>query len=319
MMNTIMQLITNTAIISLGAGFIVGTHNLLKIPHQLSTLISLYLVFCIGLKGGMSLGVVNTCTPPLILLAICGIILGFVQPFINFFLIKKTTKLDRDTAVVVAATYGSISIVTFVTAITFLQQHAIAYNPFMSAIAGIMEIPALFSGLLLLNSTQTSLKDLLSICYNILTSKKINFIFIGFFVGFLLRTYQGHIIPTSVLWPFNFALILFMIDIGIRIAHQRAYISQFTWPLIAFGIYIPIITGSLAVALCRLLSIGLGSTVLFAVLIGSASYIAVPAVMCTQAPKAKEVIYLPLALAITLPFNVLVGIPLFYALAKYVL
>ncbi len=321
-MNTIIQLLTNSAILSLGAGFILGVYNLLKMPTPVSNFISLYLIFCIGLKGGMCLGVTNACTPPLIMLALCGLALGFIQPFFNFFILNRVTNLDRQTAVVVAAQYGSISIVTFITAITFLQQNGIAYDTFMSAIAGGMEVPALFSGLLILKSTQTNSTSLLHsfirILYEIITTKKISFIFLGFFVGFLLRDYQTQITST-VLWPFNIMLILFMLNIGTKIAQQRAYIHQFTWSLIAFGIYVPIISGLIGILICSLLGIQLGTTLLFAVLVGSASYIAIPAVMHTQAPQAKAVIYLPLALAITLPFNLIFGIPFFYTVAKYVL
>jgi len=324
-MNTIIQLITNSAIISLGIGFILGLYNLLQIPTLISDMVSLYLVFCIGLKGGMCLGVANACTPPLLTLALVGLILGFLQPFFNLFILKKSTTLDKQTAVVVASQYGSISIVTFITAITFLNQNHIPYNSFMSAIAGMMEIPAIFSGLILLKFTNPNLKkqsiwkSLKTIIFNIMASKKISFIFLGFFVGFLLRHYQGHIIPVTILQPFSLMLILFMLDIGIKIAQQHEHIHHFTWSLIAFGIYVPIVTGLIAVVICSLLGIKIGSTVLFAVLIGSASYIAVPAIMHTQAPKAKAVIYLPLALAITLPFNLIFGIPLFYKVAQYLL
>ncbi len=206
-MNTILQLITNSAIISLCVGFVLGVYNLLQIPRTISNVVSLYLIFCIGLKGGMCLGVANACTPPLIALALVGLIIGFIQPFFNFPLLKHVTTLDRQTAIVIAAQYGSISIVTFIAAITFLQQNAIPYNTFMSAIAGMMEIPALFSGLLIIKSTHNGSKKLwksfVKIFYEIIASKKISFIFIGFFAGFLLRNYQGHVLPTTILQPFS--------------------------------------------------------------------------------------------------------------------
>jgi hypothetical protein len=322
-MNTVIQIITNPAVISLGIGFFWGLYRTLQIPAALIDLVSLYLIFSIGLKGGMCLGVTNVCTPPLITLALCGAVIGFIQPFIYFFILKKSTTLDRQTAAVIASQYGSISIVTFLTVITFLNQQEIVYDTFMSALAGIMEIPAIFSGLLLLKSAHVKRKTLLQSClktlYEIMSSKKISFIFIGFFVGFLLRDHQGFIIPTIILWPFTLMLILFMINTGIKIAQQRAHIYQFTWQLIAFALYTPIISGCGALLLCYFLHIQLGTGVLFAILVGSASYIAVPAIMSTHAPHAKEAIYLPLALGITLPLNLIFGIPLFYWIARMLL
>lgn len=322
-MNPLIQLISNPAIISMTVGFIIGLYQLLEIPASLSNLISLYLIFAIGLKGGMCLGVTNACTPPLLGLIVVGIIIGFIQPFINFFILKKTVKLDIDTMAVLASEYGSISIVTFVTAITFLKQYGVAYDTFMSAIAGTMEIPAIFTGLILLQkSKQTKhslIKTSLDICYKIVCSKKISFIFIGFFTGFIFRAYSTHPITQWVLWPFTLALIVFMIDVGIKIAKQRTYIYEFDWKLIAFGIYMPIIAGNIGVFISALMGVGLGSTLLFGVLVGSASYIAVPAIMSSQAPEAKKAIYLPMSLGITLAFNLVCGIPLFFWVARHLI
>ncbi len=322
-MSTIIQTITNPAILSLCAGLVVGIFTRFEIPKILSNIVSLYLIFCIGFKGGMCLGITNACSPSLIALLCVGAGIGFVQPYLYFWLLGKSTKLDRQTKVVVATQYGSTSIVTFVTAMSFLQQNAIMYNTFMSAVAGVMELPAIFSGLLLLKGLHPKdgqlLQALKKITYEIVFSPKINFIFIGFFVGFLLKGYQTHPIPVAILWPFTAMLVLFMLESGIKIAQQRAYIYEFTWSLIAFGIYVPIISSILSIGVCYLLGISAGTALLFIVLIGSASYIAVPAVMRAQATQAKSVIYLALALGIMLPFNLIFGIPLFYYIAWFVL
>lgn len=320
MINTLLQLIANPAIISLSLGFLIGVYSIFRMPTFLSSIISLYLIFAIGLKGGLCLGVSNACTPPLIFLAIIGIALGLIQPFIYFNILNKIPKIDTQTKAVISSQYGSISIVTFVAAMTFLEQHNIHFNTFMSAIAGAMEIPAIVSGLFLLKSMSSAKTSLLSILkkslYDIFTTPKVTIIFVGFIFGYLLREHQNHALIVATLYPFTASLILFMIDIGIKIAEQRAYIYQFTWPLIGFGIITPIVSGICAIGVGYLLNISIGSLVLFAVLIASASYIAVPAIMAIEAPQAKKVIYLPLALAITLPFNLLIGIPLFYSIAQ---
>ncbi len=321
-MNALVQILTNPAIVSLCIGFVIGLYHLFDIPEPVSNIITLYLVFSIGLKGGLCLGQNILCSGPLYSLASIGVCIGLLQPFIYYFLLTRITKLNRQTQVTIATQYGSISIVTFVAALTFLQQQSICYDSFMPAIAGLMEIPAIISGLLILKGAGafdgSLARSLLQIIYNILRTKKISFIFLGFFVGYIARLYAIDGTADLFLLPFAAALILFMIDIGIKIAGQRAYIHEFTWSLIAFGIYVPIISGILSIVICSLLALSVGTTVLFAVLIGSASYIAVPAIMSSQAPQAKEVIYLPLALGITLPFNVICGIPLFYYLALYI-
>lgn len=318
-MNMFLQILLNPAIISLSAGLVLGLISDYKLPKWLVDFVSVYLIFTIGYKGGACLGVANACTPPLFALAGIGIVLGLIQPFIHFFILKKSTSLDRQTAAVVAAEYGSISVVTFITAVTFLNTQGIPHDTFMSAIAGLMEIPALFSGIWLLRDTNTNtslFQSFLQITLAILSSVKICSIFIGFIAGALASWYLPAIISTIVTWPFILLLILFMIDIGIKIAKQKEAIAQFKPALIAFGIYMPIINGCIGVLIASQFASLTGSIVLFAILVASASYIAVPAIMTTQARKAQEAVYLPMSLGITLPFNVIFGIPLFLYLAS---
>ena len=319
-MNIFTQLITNPAIISLFIGLFIGTASTFSLAAHFVELISTYLIFTIGFKGGACLGVANACTAPLMLLTFIGIVIGFLQPFFNYIILRKTTELDRQTAGVVAAQFGSISIVTFITTLSFLHERMIVYDTFMSAIAGIMEIPALLSGIIIIkhiigkNSKQESIWNVIKA---VITCKKINVIFIGFFIGVLVRSYPEGIIHQLVLTPFNAILVLFMIDIGIKIAKQKNALRHFGPSLIAFGIYMPLLHGFLGVVITSIMHLSLGTSLLFTLLLASASYIAVPAIMRIQAKNAKEVIYLPLALGITLPFNILVGIPFFYYCILY--
>jgi hypothetical protein len=191
----------------------------------------------------------------------------------------------------------------------------------MSAIAGMMEIPAIFSGLFLIKHEEVDgdkhfFASLLTICKAILMCKKISFIFIGFATGFLLRNYQTDMIDMMIIGPFTFMLVLFMLDIGIKIAKQKSYIRQFSPSIAAFAIYMPIINGSLGLLIAQKFVIFPGSAILFALLLASASYIAVPAIMGTQTNDAKEAIYLPMSLGITLPFNLLIGLPIYYYLQQ---
>jgi hypothetical protein len=323
-MNAFIQLLTNPAIVSLFAGGLIGAYSTITIPIILVEAISSYLIFTIGFKGGLCYGVTDQCTnSPLGALTIVGIIIGLIQPLIHYFILKKTTTLDKETAAVVAAEYGSISIVTFITAVTFLNERAIMYGRFMPAIAGIMEIPALITGLWLVKHQKnkqdgTGIVQLAgSIIHAIATCKKLSFIFIGFFAGLILSKYPMPHISNAIIWPFTIMLVLFMIDIGIKIIKQKSAIRQFSPALLAFALYMPIINGCIGLLIAHQFAEHLGSVLLFAVLVSSASYIAVPAVMSTQAPNAQEAVYLPLSLGVTLPFNILFGIPLYYYLGQY--
>lgn len=321
-LDTFFQLATNSAIISLIAGILAGIYTRLALPSNMMNIISMYLIFAIGFKGGACIGVANACTGPLMMLAAAGMILGFLQPFFNHTLLHKITNLDEQTLIVLAAQYGSISIVTFITAISFLSQNEIPYDTFMSAIAGMMEIPAIFSGLLLLNFEKQSEgkaigETLKKICKAIVFCKNINVIFLGFFVGMIFNNGHIDIVEKAILAPFSAMLVLFMVDMGLKIADQRKYFTHFSLSLFAFGTIIPIIFGAVGVLISSALGNFVGTSVLFASLISSASYIAVPAIMQSEAPHAKEAIYMPMALGVTLPFNLLIGIPAYYFFSSY--
>ncbi len=322
-MNILSQLLFNPAILSLAIGCIIGFGNLFTIPKKLATAVAMYLIFCIGFKGGACIGVANQCTPPLLMLTGIGILIGFIQPFIHYFLLKKTTSMDLKTAIVVAAEYGSISIVTFITAISFLNQNRIPHDTFMTAIAGIMEIPAILSGLILIRNYKISqLEDApfssFSMLKAIFACKQVSVIFLGFFAGAFCKNYLSETISEIILYPFTFTLILCLVDVGIKIAKQQSSISQFKLPVIAFALSMPLINGVLAILIGSYFVNNTGSLLLFAILSASASYIAVPAVMRTEVPEAIEAVYLPLSLGITLPFNVIIGIPFFYFVSKYI-
>lgn len=285
------------------------------------SIVSIYLIFTIGFKGGSCLGVNNQCSLDLFGLAIAGIIIGLLQPLLHYFILRKTTALNKENSAVIAAQYGSISIVTFATTISFLTNNNIHYDSFMAAIAGIMEIPALFTGLLIIQKnifTKNFFKTIIGIFKSIFLCQTIVAIFIGFLVGFISKFFATSTLSYIITRPFDLMLIVFMLDIGIKIASQKESVKHIRPALILFGIYMPIINGILGIIVASYFINSIGSILLFAILIASASYIAVPAVMRAQAKNAQEAIYMPMALGITLPFNILVGIPLFYYLANIV-
>lgn len=323
-MGPIIQLFMNPAILSLLVGVLLGTYSSLSLPRKFLDFVSVYLIFAIGFKGGFSFILDGLSNGTMLTLFAVGVLIGFVQPFINYAILNKSTTLDRPNLAALATQYGSISIVTFITGLKFLAERNISYEPYMLAFAGLMEIPALFSGLWILKhdnqkGNEGLFQTLADIFKSVLSCKKVLFIFVGFAAGLLANKLGLPVARTLVFWPFDAALVLFMVDIGMKIANQREHIHHISSALLAFGIYMPILSGILALLISAKLGLTIGSALLFALLLASASYIAVPAVMRTQTTKAKEVIYLPMALGVTLPFNILIGIPLFYYLAKVIL
>jgi len=294
------------------AGFIKSD---LVIPDSISRYLSLYLMMAIGFKGGVALTETSTINWQVISTLLAGLGIGFLQPFIGYALLKLTTKLDRETAAVTAAHYGSISVVTFVTATSFLQENQIFYAGYIVAALALMEAPAILSGLLIANSLKGQSKNMRAIFTN-----GTLFLLIGsFLIGILsgkpgLEKVEGFLVT-----PFQGILALFLLDMGLMVSKQKHYLKEFTFSLFLFGIYMPLIGGAVGIGLSKVIGLDIGTGTLFTVLCASASYIAVPAAMRVALPQAKAAIYIPMSLAITFPFNIIVGIPLYFLISQHTL
>lgn len=307
--------------LGIGAGLLKSD---LDVPESISRYLSIYLMMSIGFKGGAALaGTEGGVLSALPLLA-AGAAMSFLIPFLAFWLLRRTTKLDAPTQAAVAGHYGSVSIVTFVTAVNFLQQSAIAYDGFIVAVLALMEAPAILSALYIAHRAapetivagkQASRK----LSREIFTNGAILLLFGSFLIGFAsgapgLAKLEGFLVT-----PFQGILALFLLDMGLLVARQFHHMKDFTVPLAAFGIYMPLTGGLAGLAIASMLSLDIGTGALFMVLCASASYIAVPAAMRLALPQARAAIYLPLSLAITFPFNIVAGIPLYVLVAEHVL
>lgn len=289
----------------------------LVFPEAAAKAISIYLLFAIGFKGGVSVadhGIDGALAATLI----AGLVLSALLPFIAFALLKVMTALDRTNAAVVAAHYGSISIVTFVAATSILQAQDVAAEGFMVAVAAAMEAPAIVSALWLISSGGQSRMDA-TLWREILFNGSIVLLVGAFLIGLITGQDGLAEIEGLVIDPFKGVLCLFLLDMGL-IAGRGLRNSRgvLTPGLFAFGVLMPVI-GSLAGALAGLL-IGLstGGVLLLMALSASASYIAVPAAMRVAVPEADPSIYLTLSLAVTFPFNLTVGLPLYLGIARVI-
>jgi hypothetical protein len=298
----------------------------LEIPSPLPKLFSLYLLLAIGFRGGVEL--VHSGLGSLVLLTIgAAVLMSVLVPISSFLLLR--TQLDPYNAAAVAASYGSISAVTFITAQSFLNVLKVPFDGFMVAALALMESPAIVVGVVmakLAGGTAASIdpEEAQGLRWReILQEAFLNgsiFLLIGSLViGYLVAAFS----PAGVekMEPFTEklfygALCFFLLDMGL-IAAQRLQDLRKAGPfLIGFAVLAPLVHALVGLGIARLLGINQGDSLLFMVLCASASYIAVPAAMRMTVPQANPSLYISTALGVTFPFNVVVGIPIYMALVQ---
>lgn len=282
----------------------------LSFPEAVAKALSIYLLFAIGFKGGVSIAPYGL-DATLFAVLIAGVVLSAVIPFLAFGLLSVMTRLDRINAAAVAAHYGSISIVTFVAATSVLQSRGIASEGYMVAVAAAMEAPAILSALWLLSRNEGSRMDG-GLWREILLNGSIVLLIGSFVIGILTGEEGMREIEPFIGAPFKGVLCLFLLDMGLIAGHGiRNSGGVLTPGLFAFGLIMPIIGAALGLLAGMMIGLSLGGLFLLAVLAASASYIAVPAAMRVAVPEADPGIYLTLSLAITFPFNLTLGLPLY--------
>jgi hypothetical protein len=291
-----------------------------RLPVKINKFLTVYILFCIGLKGGGPLAEYSSSSVFLFSIILSALIIwGLLNPLLSFYLLKCFTRVDCVTAAAIAASFGSVSVMTFITAISFLDQLKVNYQELIIAALAIMEIPAIISGIFLAKifdkthlSHPSSIAKLLR---ESLINKAILAIVIGLTTGVIFYLNNLTQVSDNLLLFFKALLCLFLFDMGLNVGLQGQHFRAFSWSLTVFGLYMPLIGGCFGLILSYILGLDVGTGTLIAVLTASASYIAVPAAMRIALPQAKEAIYLPLSLGIAFPFNVIIGIPLYYYLA----
>ena len=323
-LSLISQNILSPAILFFALGLIAGLlKSDLEVPDSISRYLSLYLMMAIGFKGGVAIANTASFNGEILLAIGAGLIFGFLQPFLGYGLLKLTTRIDNPTAAAVAAHYGSISIVTFATAAAFLNTNSTVYAGYIVAIVALMEAPAILSGLFIAHrtapETSSHTQEEQKLTREIFTNGAILLMSGAFLIGWITGPAGMQKIEGFINTPFQGILCLFLLDMGLVVAKNVHHLRNFTIPLALFGIYMPLIGACIGLGASWVIGLDVGTGTLFTVLCASASYIAVPAAMRLALPEAKAAIYIPLSLAITFPFNVTLGIPLYFAGAKALL
>jgi uncharacterized protein len=285
----------------------------LEIPPPIPKLFSLYLLLAIGFKGGVELAK-SGLTQAVVLTMLAAIVMSAIVPVYSFFILRK--RLDTYNAAAIAATYGSISAVTFITANSFLDELHILHDGYMVAAVALMESPAIIVGLILVNlfggkrgaEEKTNWGEVLQEAF---LNGSVVLLVGSLTIGMLTGEKGMHKLEPFVGDMFYGALSFFLLDMGLVAAKRIRDLRKTGFFLIAFAIFMPLLNAMLGIGIARMVGMGQGDALLFSVLCASASYIAVPAAMRMTVPEANPSLYISTALAVTFPFNITVGIPLY--------
>ncbi|MFD0587380.1 sodium-dependent bicarbonate transport family permease [Paenibacillus sp. GCM10027627] len=308
----------------------------LKFPQALSDSLSIYLLAAIGLKGGMELSKYdwNTLARP-----IGGaLLLGALIPIATFGLARKLG-FDRNNAAALAATYGSVSIVTYGAAVAFLGHAGIAFEGFMGAMVVLMESPAIFISLLILGWLRTKESGAQRSSYALgivasggfggkpridphviresLFGKSILLLLGALLVGLAIGQQGMPMVKPLFIDLYPGVLMIFLLGMGLAAGERLSELKQYGFKPIVMGIVMPLAFGAMGVLIGGLCGLSTGGAALMGVLGASASYIAAPAALKTSIPEANPSVYLGMSLGITFPFNLIIGIPLYVQMAQW--
>lgn len=293
----------------------------LEIPQPIARFLSLYLLMALGLKGGFALQK-SGFTLEIGLALGLAIFLATLIPLIGYAILR--TRLNNYDSAAIAATYGSVSAVTFITATQFLGQQGIAYGGHMAAAMALMESPAIILAILLANkaraaSTQkTASIGLSKILHESFTDGAQLLLLGSMAVGLLSGDDGQRIMAPFSIDLFKGMLAFFLLDMGLMAAKNLGGIKGKPKIVLVYALLAPLLHAGLALLLCNLLGLPLGDTILLMVLAASASYIAVPAVLRHALPEVNPGLYMGMSLGITFPFNIILGIPLYTFVAQWV-
>lgn len=289
----------------------------LTFPEAIAKGMSLYLLFAIGFKGGASVSA-HGADLSLGLSVVAGVLLSFLLPFAAFVLLRALARgVSVTDAAAVAGHYGSISIVTFVAASSLLEARGLPFEGYMVAVAAAMEAPAIVSALWLATRGNASSKITPTLWREILLNGSIVLLLGAFAIGWITGERGLAEIAPLIVAPFKGVLCLFLLDMGIVAGRGlRSARGIITPGVLAFGILMPLVGATFGALAGAGLGLSAGGVAVMMTLAASASYIAVPAAMRVALPKANPALYLTLALGITFPFNLTLGIPLYMAVAS---
>jgi uncharacterized protein len=289
----------------------------LEIPVSITRFIALYLLFSIGFKGGQELSH-SEFEMEILWSVLFGLGVSMVIPLYTFFILKR--RMSASDAGAVAAAYGSVSAVTFVAAVSFLEAQQVDFGGHMVAIMALMEAPAIIMGVILIMKYDPEIRSNGSLGHTVrhsFTNGSVLMILGSLLIGFIAETKQAEGIRPFTTDIFKGFLAIFLLEMGMVTARRFKAFVSYGWFAFFFALIAPLVNGCAVALASGLVSADPGNRLIFAILAASASYIAVPAAMQLAAPKADPGLYIPMALGVTFPVNITVGIPVYYLIVQH--
>jgi len=294
----------------------------LKFPDSLYQSLTMFLLIAIGIKGGYKLSLATfseVAGPAFVAIALCCTI-----PLWTFWFMRKFGKFDTFNAAALAAHYGSVSVVTFSASLAYLETIGVSFEGFMPSMLAIMEVPAILIAVSLARMNlpkdmDATARPSLKVIARELIAGKTSILLLGFLaIGFIGGKGGWEQVAPLFDVPFKGVLTLFLLEAGLVAGRKISDLKESGWILICFGIMFPIIHALIGIYFGHVAGLGLGGSMILGTLAASASYIAAPAACRVALPEANPSYYLTSALAITFPFNIVIGLPLYYGFAKWI-
>lgn len=299
--------------------FSVLVHSDLELPYPLPKFFSTYLLISIGYTGGEKLAHAGL-TTEVTWTIIAAMAMAVLVPFYTFFFLRRI--LSVHDAAAMAATYGSISIVTFVVGTEFLNRAHVDFGGHMVAVMSMMESPAVIMGIMLVrifaprDSSSAARPGFKAILHESLFNGTVLLLIGSLVIGVITGRTAGEGLKPFMTGIFKGIVLLFLLDVGMLAAKKAGKLIEVGPALVAFGIIAPILNAALGIGLAYALGMSKGDALLFTLLCASSSYIVVPAAMRQAVPEANPGLFELLSLSVTFPFNISVGIPLYYGLIQ---
>lgn len=315
-----MEALLDPVILFFALGVLAGAlRSDLRLPESLYETLSIYLLLSIGLKGGVELATADLSR--MVAPALGAVFLGCSIPVIAYVILRRLGRFLNADAAAIAAHYGSVSVVTFAVALSYLDRLDIPYEAYSTTLLVILEVPGIAVGILIARTRASSgpRLEMRALLHELLLGKSIYLLMGGLLVGYLVGPLRMEGVAPLFFDLFRGALAFFLLEMGIVTARRLGDLRRVGPFLVGFGIGMPLLGGVLGVGVGVLVGMSLGGITILATLAASASYIAATAAMRVAVPEANPTLYLTASLGITFPFNILLGIPIYHQMAAYAL
>ena len=316
-MGTALQNLLSPGVLFFALGaFAAAVKSDVGLPRQVAQTLALYLMAAIGFKGGAQLREAGLGVEAGLALA-AGLVLGMVIPLIAYLVLTRLVAMDRINSSAIAAHYGSVSLVTFGAAVALFEQIGEPTSGYMPAVLALMEAPAIAVGVALARRAGSSGDRSGHAIRDAVTTGSVLVLLGATVIGLILGAQGLEDLDGFFVAPFTGVLALFLLDMGLLAFSRIGALKEAGWRPVVFAVTMPVLSGLIGVLIGAAIGLDVGDAALLATLAASASYIAAPAAMRIAVPEANPGLSLPLAIGVTFPFNLIVGIPLYLQLSRW--